>query len=1143
MLKIKEPVKLKSYNNMCILNDSFAKRIQADYALFPVHFTTQELLYLMQGNDAEQYIEQHNMTCVVNNTHYNNNVMLDVEIINEFINRFFEVINGKYTYQDRLYIDRFLIKAGIHNTNSFIKNAIEYVNDIKEVKSDVEFINSNEHFLSDILKEIVNNNNSNTQLVDEYLSNNRQQIIMQFSNRLLNHIINEDNRKLTAFNTIYRKSCADISAIMGNLQYQKLELYSAHMKQDIIFNDNTIDIQLHNNPYEVMWQDCTTKEKVLEQLISASMLNVLECVELVKQKEAGADIQMFINERNNLSDIITSTVLRMVTGQNRTAYNITADNYKELRMLRKEQRSIYTQLVEAYVNILSGLQSSSDFTDIYAMQQTSLYSGLKDNAEALNEDITQILYQDDNDSYIENNYHINENVTLNENIKIQIDREKAKKDILTALNNPIEVIHEYKKRATDVELYHQKQKEILYEGLPQDSRELFEKVEKILEKKADNELKSMQENAEHALYADINNTQPLVTFEDYEILQLTEVKDNNSNTSDNVTNQQDIQDKETEAAIPAIKDREVTDNRVSEIPAIKDKEVADNRVSEIPAIKDKAVVANRVSEIPSDEEISEIPASKEISEIPSDEGISDIPGSKEIVGIQSGRQLRISTKDYQIQVLKEALIKNRYTRSIYALLADGIDSYNELTEFFEDRSEQLNITTEQTEAQFYEALTYILKEYTEGEEDANSLIYKESRLEENNNTSETIENNNISETIENNNGNNTSDISEKGIKKYIRQFISQNAIVKNNVNNAINNDIYINNINNSGYNITDLSNNANNSSNDITNLSNNANNSGNSITNLSNNANNSSNNITNLSNNVNNSSNSSINLSNNTNNSSNIFNNLSNIINNLSKNTTNTVYNESTLINKNNSDLVYNENRLTENNEDSSIFTTERGTNEYINQYITEKVIHNNTINTNNSNMNYSDIYSSQQYIEYIHNVLNISESLFERAGSSDYYNYSFNNEAAFFNNKYIYMDGTTNVKGSISSYGDTITDMGDVSFVYNNDQQTDSESAAQPVNYSTRLIENDSYYNNNITVKDRIRNSVRSQYENGGAQEISKFDNAVKDEIHKYETTIEKNIQKNVEHTIESQIANISERVYSNLEKRLSMERKRRGY
>lgn len=995
MLKIKEPVKLKSYNNMCILNDRFAKRIQADYALFPVHFTTEELLYLMQGNDAEQYTEQHNMTCVVNNTHYNNNVMLDVEIINEFINRFFEVVNGKYTYQDRLYIDRFLIKAGIHNTNSFIKNAIEYVNAIKEVKSDVEFINSNEHFLSDILKEIVENNNSNTQLVDEYLSNNRQQLIMQFSNRLLNHIINEDNRKLTAFNTIYRKSYADISAIMGNLQYQKLELYSDNMKQDIIFNDNTIDMQLHNNPYEVMWQDCTTKEKVLEQLISASMLNVLECVELVKQREAGADIHMFINERNNLSDIITSTVLRMVTGQNRTVYNITTDNYKELRMLRKEQRNIYTQLVEAYGNILSSSQSSNNFTDIYAMQQTPLYSGLKDNAEASNEDISQILYQDDNGSYIENNYHINENITSNENIKIQIDREKAKKDILSALNNPIGVINEYKKRATDVELYHQKQKEMLYEGLPQDSRELFEKVEKILEKKADNELKSMQENAEHALYADINNTQPLVTFEDYEILQLNEVKDNNGNTSDNLTNQYDIQDKETEGAIPAIKDKAVSDNRVSEIPA-----------------------------------------------------------GKEIAGIQSDRQSGISIKDYQIQVLKEALIKNRYTKSIYALLSDGTDSYNELTEFFEDRSEQLNLTTEQTKAQFYEALTYILKEYTEGEEDVHSLVYSESRLEDNN-------------------GNNTSDISEKGIKKYIRQFISQNAIVKNNVNNAINNDSYINIINNSSDNIT----------------------------------------------------------------------NLSNIINNLSKNTTNTAYNESTLINKNNSDLVYNENRLTENNEDSSIFTTERGTNEYINQYITEKVIHNNTINTNNSNMNYSDIYSSQQYIEYIHNVLNISESLFERAGSSDYYNYSFNNEAAFFNNKYIYMDGTTNVKGSISSYGDTITDMGDISFVYNNEQQTDSELAAQPVNNGVRLIENDSYYNSNITVKDSIRNSVISQYENGRAQEISKLDNAVKDEIHKYETTIEKNIQRNVEHTIENQIANISERVYSNLEKRLSMERKRRGY
>ena len=140
-------------------------------------------------------------------------------------------------------------------------------------------------------------------------------------------------------------------------------------------------------------------------------------------------------------------------------------------------------------------------------------------------------------------------------------------------------------------------------------------------------------------------------------------------------------------------------------------------------------------------------------------------------------------------------------------------------------------------------------------------------------------------------------------------------------------------------------------------------------------------------------------------------------------------------------------------------------------------------------------------------------------------------------------MDGTTNVKGSISSYGDTITDMGDVSFAYNNEQQTDSELAAQPVNNGVRLIENDSYYNSNITVKDSIRNSVISQYENGRAQEISKLDNAVKDEIHKYETTIEKNIQRNVEHTIENQIANISERVYSNLEKKLSMERKRRGY
>lgn len=1102
MLRIKEPVKLKSYNNMCILDDRFAKRIQANYNLFPLHFTTEELLYLMQGNDAEQYIEQHNMTCIVNNAHYNNNITLDVEVINEFINRFFEIVNEKYTYQDRMYIDRFLVKAGIHNVNSFVKNAIEYINDTKAMKSEVEFINSNEHFLSGILKELAeNNNNSNTQLIDEYLSSNRQQLIMQFSSRLLSHVINGDNKKLMAYNTTYKKSYADITAIMSNSQYQKLELYSEDMKQNAIFNDNTISVQLHNNPYEVIWQDCTTKKKVLEQLISASLLNVLESVELVKQKDADTGIQLFIDEKNNLSDIITSTVLRMVMGQNRTTYNINADNYKELKLLRKEQCNIYTQLVEAYRNVLRSSQHFNNFTDNYVKPYTVLSKELNDNGDVLNEYITQILYQDDNDNYIENhyhidknvisnnNYHINENVILNdnhhisenvisdenhhidenvtsndnyhinenvisnknhhinenvisnenhnisenvvsnnnhymnenvisnENIKIQIDREKAKRDILSAFNNPIEVINEYNKTATDVELYHQKQKEMLYEGLPQDSREIFEKVEKILEKRKNNELKIMQESAERTLLEDTESAQSLITFEDYEILQLNEIEEDNSDVSgnaDNVIKQQDTQNKEKETAMPSDK--------------------------------------------------------------------------------QSG----ISIMDYQIQVLKEALIKNRYAKSIYSLLVNGTDCYNELAEFFEDRSGQLNITTEQTEEKFYEALTYILKECANDEENVNTFAYSERILADNYNTTEhknyntaeykKDENNQNIETK--NNENNTSYISEKVINKYINKYISQfkskEHNIKNSVRNIINNIESINNVINKASSIKDIINND-----------------------------------TNINNAV------------------------------IDK-----VHIDSSLTDENSSDLVYNENifMTNENNQSNTINTTEGDINKYVNQSITENVIDNsiiknNNINNNfndnnmtitgNSNMEYFDIHSSQQYVEYIHNVLNISESLFQRSGFTDY-NYSINGEASIFNNKYTFADGITNVKGSVSSYGDTITNMGDISFVYNNEQQADSEQAAQPVNNSIRQTENTAYYNSNITLKDNIRNNRISQYENSTVQGL---DNTVKNETHKYETLIEHTIQRNVERTIENQIASISEKVYSNLEKRLSMERKRRGF
>ncbi len=1145
MLKIKEPVKLKSYNNMCILDDRFAKRIQANYDLFHVHFTTEELLYLMQGNDAEQYIEQHNMTCIVNNTHNNNNITLDVEVINEFINRFFEIINGKYTYQDRLYIDRFLIKAGIHNVNSFIKNAINYVNDTKEVMSEVEFVNNNEQILSDILKELVQNNNSNTQLVDEYLSNNRQQLIMKFSGKLLSHIINEDNKKLTALNTTYKNSYVDISRLTSNMQYQKLELCNNNMKQDMMFNDNTdINMQFHSNPYEIMWQDSTTKEKVLEQLISASLLNILESFELVKSKEAGSDIHIYINQNNNLSDIITSTILRMITGQKVSDYNIAVRDYEEVKMLKKEQHSLYMQLVDRYEHILDEPQAYNDLKNIYTTEKTALSQMSNNNSDVINNDNTQILQQEDNQNYIENNYQTDEDVITDESIKVQIDREKARKDVLTAIDNPMQVINEYNKEMTDVELYHKKQKEMLYEGLPQESRELFEKVEKILGNKAETELKSMQESAEHSLFADTNNAQPLFTFEDYEILQLSEVEDDNNQDTDVAAVTQQSAMKEKESIISAVTD-EIKETAIS---AVTDeiKEAAISTITD--EIKETAIstVTDGIKEAAISTVIDEITEDTQQKDRVIKDTETQDNNILEITDVKAETQVT----DYQIQVLKEAIIKNRYTKSIYSLLANPADSYNELSEFYENKSEQLNITAEQTEDKFYEALTYILREYTDEENNLseNNLVYGENVLIGNadNAGNQIYVKSILSENKGNkNNENNIQNIREKSISKYIRQFITGNRGINNTADNITNIDI----VNNA-----DINNIINDNVNTYINTNTSADNQNTLINNTDNTLVYSENALTENTYNESNQVYGKSSLPENINIENNIENSIDNIdekgiskyirelisvkgsgnisVNNMAENASNInvnvnaiADNENTVTSNTNSTLIYRNNTLTGNTDNES------------NQVYVKSSLSDNT-----------DLYASKQYIEYIHNVLNISENLFQTAGSSDYYNYTFNSSADLLNNKYTFLGDTANIniagsKGNISSYGDTITNRGDIAFVYNNEQQEETQSEQQPAGSNVRVVENTSYYNNNVTVKDNMRNNMTAQIESSETHNLNGLDTAIKDEIHTYETRIEHNIQKNVERTIDNQIASISEKVYSNLEKRLSMERKRRGY
>jgi hypothetical protein len=183
----------------------------------------------------------------------------------------------------------------------------------------------------------------------------------------------------------------------------------------------------------------------------------------------------------------------------------------------------------------------------------------------------------------------------------------------------------------------------------------------------------------------------------------------------------------------------------------------------------------------------------------------------------------------------------------------------------------------------------------------------------------------------------------------------------------------------------------------------------------------------------------------------------------------------------------------------------------------------------------------SQQHMEdkFTHIAENISDSSFTYAESAVFSQEELSAVMNFAEDHSLYSNDEVSYKtmSALIRQAEN-TSFKTLQFVYDRDEKEDSDIQKNGGAYvnAVKTTESTASVNNSISYEFNTENVS----EHTDSVNISEYPSSVTKHDEK---TYYDNLQKNIENVIDRQISNISERVYSRLEKKMSNERKRRGY
>lgn len=123
MLTIKPPIKVTAGSSIISLDDRFGKRMQANYQVLASSLSPESMLHHMRDK-SDIYVEGDSMTSIVNVNQQMNRQKINIELINNVLNRILVAENQTLCYQDRTFIDMVLSRIGVTDVKQFMNTVI-----------------------------------------------------------------------------------------------------------------------------------------------------------------------------------------------------------------------------------------------------------------------------------------------------------------------------------------------------------------------------------------------------------------------------------------------------------------------------------------------------------------------------------------------------------------------------------------------------------------------------------------------------------------------------------------------------------------------------------------------------------------------------------------------------------------------------------------------------------------------------------------------------------------------------------------------------------------------------------------------------------------------------------------------------------
>lgn len=357
MLTLKEPIKLNCINDILTVPQEMNEKILANYTILAAQFGSEDLLFLL-GSEMGLPDDVGMTTTIAVENDNKITQKLDIEVINNVVNRVLLGESTSFTYQDEVYISMVLQKMGIRDVKLFMSEAHTLIEENKNVYELLKTYKEN----SEVLTKVTNLKDG---LTKNKVENNGEKVDVRKPEKHPYYIHNEIYSRLETskiYNTVkefQKNSFVEWNEFSRNElkiaeQSRVSNLLSLYEQKQSLNSNSSILLTHHTNVFEtgVGEADLVTQQQVLERANAAMLINTIDNVLVSRLPQMENKIHYWVNIENAVNKLAENTLYRFQVYHKDNSFvqrNI-RNSSNELNVFFKEEKNVLNQLFNEIYN-------------------------------------------------------------------------------------------------------------------------------------------------------------------------------------------------------------------------------------------------------------------------------------------------------------------------------------------------------------------------------------------------------------------------------------------------------------------------------------------------------------------------------------------------------------------------------------------------------------------------------------------------------------------------------------------------------------------------------------------------------------------------------------------------------------------------